>query len=194
MINILHCRYARARSRADTESLYDFHKIKGAIVVMAVVEVLILYYSRTGNVEAMAKAVAEGVDSVDGASFKLRRVDFANVDDFISCDAVAFGSPNYFGYMAGLMKDFFDRAWSVREKVSGKPASAFTCGGSSSNAALLSLEKIYSAFKLEKISEGVVLGIREQGTLNEQNLSACKKIGEALAKAAIEKEAKVPTD
>ena len=158
------------------------------------VEVLVLYYSRTGNVEAMAKAVAEGVSSVDGASSKLRRVDYANVDDFISCDAVAFGSPNYFGYMAGVMKDFFDRAWSVREKVSGKLATAFTCGGSSSNAALLSLEKMYSSFKLEKVFEGVVWGTREQGTLSEQNLTACKKIGEALAKAAIEKEAKVPTD
>jgi multimeric flavodoxin WrbA len=162
--------------------------------VVGVVEVLVLYYSRTGNVEAMAKAVAEGANSVEGASSKLRRVDYANVDDFITCDAVAFGSPNYFGYMAGLMKDFFDKAWLVREKVSGKLAAAFTCGGSSSNAALLSLEKMYSSFKLEKVSEGVAWGTREQGKISEQILTACKKIGEALAKAAIEKEAKVPTD
>ena len=142
----------------------------------------------------MAKAVAEGVNGVKGASSRLRRVDYANVDDFISCDAVAFGSPNYFGYMAGLMKDFFDRAWLVREKVSGKLAAAFTCGGSSSNAALLSLEKMYSSFKLEKASEGIVCRTIEQETLSEQSLIACKKIGESLAKAAIEKEAKVPTD
>jgi len=158
------------------------------------VEVLILYYSRAGSVEAMAKAVADGVNSVKGASSKLRRADYANVDDFISCDAVAFGSPNYFGYMAGLMKDFFDRAWIVREKVSGKPAAAFTCGGSSSNAALLSLERLFSPFKLEKSSEGVACGTSEKGTLSAQNLTACRKVGESLAKAAIEKEAKVPTD
>ena len=158
------------------------------------VEVLVLYYSRSGNVEAMAKAVANGVNDVEGASSKLRRADYANVEDFTSCDAVAIGSPNYFGYMAGLMKDFFDRAWSVREKVSGKPAAAFTCGGSSSNAALASLEKMFSSFKLEKVSEGMACGIREQGTLSEQNFAVCKKIGETLAKAAIEKEAKEPTD
>jgi multimeric flavodoxin WrbA len=162
--------------------------------MITMVEVLVLYYSRTGNVESMAKSVAEGVNGVKGASSKLRRVDYANVDDFISCDAVAFGSPNYFGYMAGLMKDFFDRAWSVREKVAGKLAVAFTCGGSSSNAALQSLERMYSSFKLEKASDGVAWGTREQGTLNEQSLTACKKIGETLAKAAIEKKSKVPTD
>jgi multimeric flavodoxin WrbA len=155
--------------------------------VIGVVEVLVLYYSRTGHVEAMAKAVAEGVNSVEGASFKLRRVDYANVDDFISCDAVAFGSPNYFGYMAGLMKDFFDRAWLVKEKVSGKLAASFTCGGSLSNAALLSLERMCSSFRLEKVSEGVVWGTREHGTISEQDLTACRKIGEALAKAALRK-------
>jgi multimeric flavodoxin WrbA len=161
--------------------------------VVGVVEVLVLYYSRTGNVEAMARAVAEGVNSVEGASSRLRRVDYANVDDFVSCDAAAFGSPNYFGYMAGLMKDFFDRAWLVRERVSGKLAAAFTCGGSSSNAALLSLERMYSSFKLKKVSEGVAWGTGEQGAPSEHNLTACRKIGEALAKAAIEKKAKVPT-
>jgi menaquinone-dependent protoporphyrinogen IX oxidase len=74
--------------------------------VVNMVKVLILYYSRTGNVEALARAVAEGVESIEGASAELKRVDFTTVYDLISCDAVAFGSPNYFGYMAGLMKDF----------------------------------------------------------------------------------------
>jgi len=74
------------------------------------IKVLILYYSRSGNVEALAKAVAEGAERVENVKAELKRVDYATVEDLISCDAVAFGSPNYFGYMAGLMKDFFDRA------------------------------------------------------------------------------------
>jgi len=39
------------------------------------VEVLILYYSRTGRTEALAKAVAEGVSRVEGARARLLRVD-----------------------------------------------------------------------------------------------------------------------
>ena len=158
------------------------------------VEVLVLYYSRTGNVEAMAKAVAEGVDSVEGASARIKRVDYANIDDLISCDAVALGSQNNFGYMAGLMKDFFERAWFIRQKFSGKLAAAFTCGGSSSNAALLSLEKAFSWLNLEKVSEGVVWGTREMGAPKEKDLNACKKIGEVLAKEALMKKADVPMD
>jgi multimeric flavodoxin WrbA len=158
------------------------------------VEVLVLYYSRNRNVETMAKAVAEGINSVEGASAKLRRADYANVDDLISCDAIAVGSPNYFGYMAGLIKDYFDRAWLVRDKVSAKPAAAFTCGGSSSDAALQSLEKMFSWFKLEKACDGLVWGLREHGAESDQTLTGCQEIGEKLAKAAVEKKAAVPTD
>jgi len=153
------------------------------------VEVLVLYYSRSGRTEALANAVAEGVESVEGASAKVKRVDYATVNDFISCDAVAFGSPNYFSYMAGLMKDFFDKALSIRERVAGKPSVAFTSGGGASNSALLSLEKMISSFKLEKVADGVV----SQGEPSEEYLRACKKLGVTLAKKALER-AEVPKD
>jgi multimeric flavodoxin WrbA len=153
------------------------------------VEVLVLYYSRDGTTEALAKAVAEGINSVPGASALLKRVDYATVYDFVSCDAVAFGSPNYFSYMAGVMKDFFDKALDVREKVTGKPAVAFTSGGGSSDSALLSLEKMISAFRLEKVSGGVV----SSGTPGKEDLEKCRKMGEILAKAAL-KRTRAPED
>ena len=153
------------------------------------VEVLVLFYSRGGRTQALANAVAEGAGNVEGASAAVKRVDYATVNDFISCDAVAFGSPNYFSYMAGLMKDFFDKALSIREKVSGKPSVAFTSGGGTSDSALLSLERMISSFRLEKVADGVVC----QGVPSEENLRDCRKLGEALAKRALER-AEVPKD
>jgi multimeric flavodoxin WrbA len=152
-------------------------------------EVLILYYTRGGRTEALANAIAEGVNGVDGVSAKLKRVDYATVNDFVSCDAIALGSPNYFSYMAGLMKDFFDRALSIRERVTGKPAAAFTSGGGSSNSALLTLERMISSFRLEKVADGIV----SQGTPNKPDLAICRKLGEALAEAAINR-AEAPKD
>ena len=119
----------------------------------------------------------------------MKRVDYATVNDFISCDAVAFGSPNYFSYMAGVMKGFFDKALSMRESVAAKPSVAFTSGGGSSDSALLSLERMISSFRLEKVADGVV----SQGEPSEENLKACKKVGETLAKRALER-AGVPKD
>lgn len=153
------------------------------------VEVLVLYYSRTGRTEALARAVAEGVEAVEGASASVKRVDYATVDDFISCDGVAFGSPNYFSYMAGLMKDFFDKALSIREKVTGKPAAVFTSGGGSSDSALLSLERMINSFRLQKAADGVV----SHGAPSSGDLASCRELGEALAKSAL-KRAEAPKD
>lgn len=153
------------------------------------VEVLVLYYSRSGRTEAMANSVVEGALSVDGVSVKKKRVDYATVNDFITCDAVGFGSPNYFSYMAGLMKDFFDRALSIRERVAGKPSCAFTSGGSSSDTTLISLERMITSFRLEKVADGVV----SQGEPSEKHLRECRKLGEILAKKALER-AEVPRD
>ncbi len=68
------------------------------------VQVLVLYYSRSGKTEKIASAIAKGVSKVEGAETVRKRVDYATGVDFLNCDAVAFGTPNYFGYMAGLMK------------------------------------------------------------------------------------------
>lgn len=150
------------------------------------IEVLVIYYSRTGRTEILAKAVAEGAESVEGSRVKIVRVENVTLENFISCDAVAFGSPNYFGYMSGLMKDFFDRAWSIRDKVAGKPAAAFTSGGGPSNSALLSLERIIEAFRMIKACDGVI----SSGTPTEKDLEACRKLGENLAKAALKRQTK----
>lgn len=147
------------------------------------VQVLVLYYGRTGNTEALATAIADGSRQVKDVLVTVKRIDYATVQDFISCDAVAFGSPNYFGYMAGIMKDFFDKAWSVRNNVMGKAAVAFTSGGGNSKSALISIENMISSFKLEKVAEGIV-GV---GKPNEQDLKRCKDLGRKLAEAAIDK-------
>jgi multimeric flavodoxin WrbA len=148
------------------------------------VEVLVLYYSRGGRTETLAKAVAEGVER-NGGSARMKRVDYATVEDFIACDAVALGSPNYFSYMAGLMKDFFDRALSIREKVSGKPAVAFSSGGGPSDAALTSLERMMTSFRLEKVADGLA----SQGEPSEKDLETCRTMGEALTRRAQERAA-----
>ena len=158
------------------------------------VEVLVLYYSRTGRTDVLANAVAEGARSVRGVTATVKRVDCATMYDFISCDAVAFGSPNYFGYMAGLMKTFFDTALSIRDKVTGKPAVAFTSGGSSSDTALKSLENMIASFKLEKAADGVAAQVdRAEKGPKEKDVAACKKLGEALAKATV-KRTEAPKD
>ena len=88
-------------------------------------KVLVVYHSLGGNTKKMAEAVAEGAKAA-GAQVALKTGLEAGVDDLLNCDAVALGSPDYFSYMAGGLKDFLDRTYyPTQGKVTGKPCNGF---------------------------------------------------------------------
>src|SRR5208337_4123419 len=93
--------------------------------------VLIVYHSLTGNTRAAAEAVAEGVRDVVGAEAKVMEALKAGPEDLLDCAVLAVGTPDYFSYMAGGLKDFFDRTfYPTKGQVTEKPYVAFvTCGG-----------------------------------------------------------------
>ena len=114
-------------------------------------KILVLYYSQKGSVEALARAVAHGIDSVSGAEAVIRTVPrvstvceasepaipdagapYVTLEDLSECAALALGSPVRFGNMAAPMKYFWDgtvATWLSGELI-GKPAAVFTSSGS----------------------------------------------------------------
>lgn len=114
-------------------------------------EILVLYYSRTGSVAALAREVCTGIDSVGGAAARLRTVaevsattestedavpddgpPYVTIDDLQECDGLVMGSPAHFGNMAAPLKHFLDGtvgAW-LAGALAGKPAGVFTSTGS----------------------------------------------------------------
>jgi len=142
-------------------------------------KVLIVYHSQTGNTETMAKAIAEGAKAAK-ASVTLKKAADAGIDDLLGCDAVVIGTPNYFSYMAGMVKDFFDRVWfTVRDKVGNKSYSVFGSYGGGGLPAIESVEKICEGLGMKKACE--CLGVQRQPTA--ENLKACKEMGKIIAAA-----------
>lgn len=91
-------------------------------------KVLVLYYSRTGNTEKMAKMIAEGVKN-KGVSVNLKRVEEFNIDSLPQYDGYIIGSPNYFGTVASEVKKFIDESVKYYRKIEGKLVAAFTSTG-----------------------------------------------------------------
>ena len=85
-------------------------KLKQALPLMC--KILIVYHSQSGNTKRMAEKVAEGVQSIEGVAVSLKKASEATLEDLLACDGLAIGSPEYFGYMAGMVKDFFDRTYN----------------------------------------------------------------------------------
>ncbi len=72
-------------------------------------QILVLYYSRTGNTQKLAEAIAKGVDEIDGVTAVLKKTDEVTKDDFLNSDGVIAGSPVYFGVMAAQLKKFTEK-------------------------------------------------------------------------------------
>jgi NAD(P)H dehydrogenase (quinone) len=113
--------------------------------------ILVLYYSRSGHTAAMARLVAEGVETVTGMEARLRTVPpvsdglstatpavpdsgdpWASQSDLAGCAGLVIGSPTRFGNMAAPLKHFIDQSGEVWQQgaLTGKPAAAFTSTGS----------------------------------------------------------------
>lgn len=110
----------------------------------SITKVLVLYYSKRGNTQKMARLMARGIESVDGCEAMLRTVesDLPDADmpddvivteqDMVDCDAIILGSPSYFGNMASPLKKFIDSTGNLwfSGAMEGKPAGVF-CTASS---------------------------------------------------------------
>jgi NAD(P)H dehydrogenase (quinone) len=87
--------------------------------------VLILYYSKSGNTRKLAEQVAEGVRSVAGVDALMKSTQEVTKDDFVNAAGVIAGSPVYFGVMAADLKRVFDEFVGVRKQMENKVAAAF---------------------------------------------------------------------
>jgi NAD(P)H dehydrogenase (quinone) len=116
------------------------------------VRIAVIFYSATGNVHGMARAVAEGAEG-EGAEVRLRPVaelseeqlisvsqywgrhrsdvedePVAQVEDLEWADGIAFGTPTRFGNVAAQLKVFLDLAGELWQegKLIDKVATSFT--------------------------------------------------------------------
>ena len=92
-------------------------------------QVLVLYYSRTGNTKKLAEAIAKGVQDAQGVNCVLKSTKDVTKQDFLDASAIIAGSPDYFGGMASELKEVFDRFVSVRPQMENKVGAAFATGG-----------------------------------------------------------------
>lgn len=143
--------------------------------------VLIIYHSQTGNTEAAAQAVAEGVRSVEGVEPTIKKAPEANADDLKSCDAVCVGTADYFSYMAGLVKDFFDRTfYPTQGHVADKVCGIFVTHGGGGMASE-SVEKICRSFTFKQVTPTVLV----KGKPDEAAEAKLRELGSTLAKAIV---------
>lgn len=142
--------------------------------------ILVVYYSGSGNTRKAAELVARGAKEL-GHDVELVVADEVEMKAIKKADALALGSPDYYTYMAGQLKVFFDRALDIRDELAGKPCVCFLSHGGGGGG-IKSVERLASAIKLKKVAESVVV----RGSPEGDDQKKCVELGRSLARALTE--------
>ena len=148
---------------------------------------LVLYHSQEfGNTAAMAQAVAEGLRE-GGCEVDLFNTNEGRFDitQFPQYDCVAFGSPDYYSYIAGTLKTFMDDhyIYDTRKNLKGlrdKPFALFYSHGGGGRVREI-MPRIFG-----RIGTQVGVPVGSMGKPDQQVLQRCKAFGRELAKAVIQ--------
>ncbi len=151
------------------------------------VKALVLFHSQEfGNTKAMAEAVAEGLRAAgcEATLFNTNEGRF-DVTEFPQYDCAAFGSPDYFSYIAGGLKTFMDDHYihDVRKGMKGlkgKPYALFYSHGGGGR-----VRDSMSIFKRVGTRVGEPVG--SYGKPNKEVLERCRALGKELASAVSRK-------
>ena len=147
--------------------------------------ILILYHSQEyGNTKLMAEAIAEGVEQFGGKATLFNTNDKRFViEEFRQFDAVAFGSPDYYSYIAGGLKTFVDDLYiarkSNREGLGNKPYSLFYSHGGGGRVR----EHFENLFRALKVGKKIGSTIESLGAPDDTVIQVCHELGRDLVHA-----------
>ena len=138
-------------------------------------KLLILYYSRTGNTEKMAKAVAEGAKTIANVDVELKY--YATANELAEADAIILGTPTYHHDTTTDMKNLLEEVAVRGINLKDKIGATFGSYGWSGEAPELLLEIMRNKFKMKTIEPS----LRIKYTPNEKDLEECRKLGKNVA-------------
>ncbi|TAK50911.1 MAG: flavodoxin family protein [Betaproteobacteria bacterium] len=146
---------------------------------------LIVYHTRGVKTAQMADAVARGAqqalreaEAEHEVRVSVKRCAEAGPDDVLGADALALGTPENFGYMSGMMKDFLERVFHPCEgRIAGRPWALFVAAGQDGSGAIASVERIVTGLRLKKV-RAPILALRE---VTPAILAQCEELGATLA-------------
>jgi len=150
------------------------------------VKVLIVYDSKTGNTEKMAKAVADGAEQVEGVKVQVKRIEDTSLEDLVRADGIVLGSPVYYGQMSGKLKSLIDKSVKIHGKLEGKVGAAFTSSGGKASGAETTLMSMLEAM----LVHGMIIqgrsahkhyGSASVGTPKTQDRGDCRELGKRVA-------------
>lgn len=151
-------------------------------------QVLVMYFSRTGNTRKLAEEVVRGVEEVNEVKYVLKQASEVTKDDFLDSDAIIAGSPVYFGTMAAELKEVFDKFVGIRKQMGDKIGAAFATSGDQSGGKETTIFSIIQAMLIygmiivgDPLDATGHYGVSCTGTPDKKVASNASKLGKRVA-------------
>lgn len=152
------------------------------------VELLIVYHSRTGGSRQMAEAAAAAARQE--APTTLMKASQAGPEDLLRADGYLFCAPENLAAIAGVMKDFFDRCYyPALGRIEGRPYAQMICAGSDGENAARQTARIAQGWRLKEVQPPLIIcthaqtpeEILAEKTIPDEQLALCRDLGAAIA-------------
>jgi multimeric flavodoxin WrbA len=153
------------------------------------VSLLIVYHSQSGGTTALARAAYVGAQSAaDTLPIHLLAAPAVDAAAVRAARGLIIASPENFGYMAGLMKDFFDRCFYPCETfMAGKPYATLVCAGNDGTGATHAIDRIITGWRMKKAHPGVIArriggaAGSARGELDPADIASAGEVGALIA-------------
>ncbi len=143
-------------------------------------DILIVAHTPSANTKAMAEAVLRGTqnEAIGPLATRLLSAADAGADDVQNCRAIVIGTTENFGYMAGLIKDFFERIYyPCLEHTEALPYALYVRAGNDGQGAKTSIERIITGLKWKPMQSPLIC----QGEYRPEFLEQCEELGMTVA-------------
>jgi len=120
---------------------------------------VVVWHSRTGGAEAMARTIAAAA----GEGARMIAAQRATPEDLLAADGYVFVCPENLGSMSGVMKDMFDRLYyPLLGAIEGRPYATAVAAGSGGHGTQAQIDRIVTGWRLRRVAEPLIVDFAAQ--------------------------------
>ncbi|MFT6113939.1 MAG: multimeric flavodoxin WrbA, partial [Oleispira sp.] len=143
-------------------------------------KLIIISHAPSENTQRMLKAVIKGGNHPEISDVDVRYIPplEAKADDIRNAQAVIIGTTENLGYMAGLIKDVFDRCYyDCLDHTQGLPFTFYIRAGQDGTGTRRALETITTGLRWRLVQEPLIC----KGDFDEAFIAQCEELGLAMS-------------
>lgn len=143
-------------------------------------KLLIIAHAPSANTQQLRDAVLKGAShpDIENVEVVMRAPLETQPEDIIAADAIILGTTENFGYMAGLVKDVFDRCfYPCLEHTEGMPFAFYIRAGLDGTGTRKAIESITHGLRWKLVQEPLLC----KGSWDEAFLAQCEELGMSMA-------------